>query len=64
MKEYSLKDIQKATNNFHADGNFGHGGSANVYKGELDGDKVAVKVFGVDCEYEDFQRELVSRAEG
>ncbi|GLJ53619.1 hypothetical protein SUGI_1143750 [Cryptomeria japonica] len=42
-KHFTFAEIQEATNNFHESRILGHGGFGNVYEGEVDGTKVAVK---------------------
>eukprot|EP01018_Ginkgo_biloba_P038564 Gb_09908 [translate_table: standard] len=43
-RKFKLKDLRKATDNFHVDRRLGHGGCGEVYKGILPKDKTPVAV--------------------
>ncbi|XP_027932516.1 wall-associated receptor kinase-like 1 [Vigna unguiculata] len=60
VKLFSLKELQKATDNFNANRVLGKGGQATVYKGMLiDGTIIAVKKFKVQGKIEEFINEFV-----
>ncbi|XP_057771181.1 receptor-like protein kinase FERONIA [Salvia miltiorrhiza] len=44
IHQFSLKEIQKATNNFHKSHIIGYGGLDNVYRGYIDGGKKSVAI--------------------
>ncbi|XP_057769784.1 receptor-like protein kinase FERONIA [Salvia miltiorrhiza] len=44
IHQFSLQEIQKATNNFHSSLMIGYGGLDNVYKGYIDGGKKTVTI--------------------
>ncbi|XP_061339713.1 wall-associated receptor kinase-like 10 [Gastrolobium bilobum] len=57
---FSLKDLEKATDNFNMNRVLGKGGQGTVYKGMLvDGRIVAVKKFRVEGKVEEFINEFV-----
>ncbi|KAL2341580.1 hypothetical protein Fmac_009520 [Flemingia macrophylla] len=57
---FSLKDLEKATDNFNINRVLGKGGQGTVYKGMLvDGQIVAVKKFKVNGKIEEFINEFV-----
>ncbi|CAJ1962740.1 unnamed protein product [Sphenostylis stenocarpa] len=60
VKLFSLKELEKATNNFNMNRVLGKGGQATVYKGMLiDGTIIAVKKFKVHGKIEEFINEFV-----
>ncbi|MED6205197.1 hypothetical protein PIB30_015760 [Stylosanthes scabra] len=60
VKHFSLKDLEKATDNFNVNRVLGKGGQGTVYKGMLvDGQIVAVKKFKVEGNVEEFINEFV-----
>ncbi|XP_052735724.1 wall-associated receptor kinase-like 8 isoform X2 [Vigna angularis] len=60
VKLFSLKELEKATDNFNSNRVLGKGGQATVYKGMLiDGTIVAVKKFKVQGKIEEFINEFV-----
>ncbi|MED6205199.1 hypothetical protein PIB30_015762 [Stylosanthes scabra] len=60
VKHFSLKELEKATDNFNLNRVLGKGGQGTVYKGMLvDGKIVAVKKFSVQGNVEEFINEFV-----
>ncbi|KAG2395588.1 Wall-associated receptor kinase-like 2 [Vigna angularis] len=60
VKLFSLKELEKATDNFNTNRVLGKGGQATVYKGMLiDGTIIAVKKFKVQGKIEEFINEFV-----
>jgi len=60
IKLFSLKELEKATDNFNTNRVLGKGGQATVYKGMLmDGTIIAVKKFKVQGKIEEFINEFV-----
>ena len=60
VKLFSLKELEKATDNFNTNRVLGKGGQATVYKGMLvDGRIIAVKKFKVQGKIEEFINEFV-----
>ncbi|XP_052735585.1 wall-associated receptor kinase-like 22 [Vigna angularis] len=60
VKTFSLKELEKATDNFNSNRVLGKGGQATVYKGMLiDGTIIAVKKFKVQGKIEEFINEFV-----
>ncbi|XP_022642974.1 wall-associated receptor kinase-like 22 [Vigna radiata var. radiata] len=60
VKIFSLKELEKATDNFNSNRVLGKGGQATVYKGMLiDGTIIAVKKFKVQGKIEEFINEFV-----
>ncbi|KAL4380814.1 hypothetical protein AHAS_Ahas04G0071100 [Arachis hypogaea] len=60
VKHFTLKELEKATDNFNMNRVLGKGGQGTVYKGMLvDGNIVAVKKFRVQGNVEEFINEFV-----
>ncbi|KAL4380817.1 hypothetical protein AHAS_Ahas04G0071400 [Arachis hypogaea] len=60
VKHFTLKELEKATDNFNMNRVLGKGGQGTVYKGMLvDGKIVAVKKFRVQGNVEEFINEFV-----
>ena len=60
VKLFSLKDLEKATDNFNKNRVLGKGGQGTVYKGMLpDGKITAVKKFKVEGNVEEFINEFI-----
>ncbi|XLS89320.1 hypothetical protein HN51_065328 [Arachis hypogaea] len=60
VKHFTLKELEKATDNFNMNRVLGKGGQGTVYKGMLvDGNLVAVKKFRVQGNVEEFINEFV-----